>query len=60
MMALNPLERAYELARSGQCSNIQDIRKRLNAEGFTAVNRHLDGASIQQQLRALCAEARRD
>ena len=56
--APNTIERAYELARSGDCANVQEIRKRLKAEGFSGVMRHLDGHAIQQALIALCAAAK--
>ena len=52
------IERAYALARSGQCGGIQDIKKRLRAEGYTAAEAHLFGATLTTALRKLCAEAR--
>jgi hypothetical protein len=33
---LSALERAFQLARSGQVSNVEDIRKRLKQEGYDA------------------------
>jgi hypothetical protein len=52
------LERAFELARSGTCSSLQDIRRRLKGEGFDQVEAHLAGPAIGKQLRRLCEEAR--
>lgn len=52
------LERAFELARSGQCATVADIRLHLKRERFEAVEAHLQGQSIQRQLRRLCDEAR--
>jgi hypothetical protein len=52
------LERAFELARSGDCSSLQDIRRRLKSEGFDQVEAHLAGPAIGKQLRRLCEEAR--
>lgn len=52
------LERAFTLARSGDCLNVNDIRLRLRAERFDQVEAHLAGPSIGRQLRALCDEAR--
>jgi hypothetical protein len=52
------LERAFELARSGECATVADIRVRLKRERFEAVEAHLQGQSIQRQLRRLCDEAR--
>lgn len=53
------IERAYELARSGTCTNITDIEKALKREGFSSVEAHLHGSSIRSGLRQLCAEARK-
>ena len=33
---VSPLERAFQLARSGQVSKVEDIRKRLKQEGSEA------------------------
>lgn len=52
------LERAFVLARSGTCANINDIRLKLRAERFDQVDAHLAGPSLARQLRALCAEAK--
>ena len=52
------LERAFALARSGDCTSVLDIRVRLRSEGFEQVEAHLAGPSISRQLRALCEEAR--
>jgi hypothetical protein len=51
------VERAYELARSGQCDSVQAIRKRLKEEHYDAVDAQLAGPAIQRDLRALCAAA---
>ncbi|HEY6916921.1 MAG TPA: hypothetical protein VI381_04700 [Allosphingosinicella sp.] len=53
------LERAFELARSGECAAVADIRARLKQERHDQVEAHLAGPSINRQLRALCEEARR-
>ena len=52
------LERAYELAQSGEFRGVSDIKVRLKGEGFTSVDGHLYGPSIRKELRRLCAEAR--
>ncbi len=52
------LERAFVLARSGTCANLNEIRQKLRAERFDQVDAHLAGPSLGRQLRALCAEAR--
>lgn len=50
-----PLERAFDLARSGQCEGVQDIRLRLRAEGLS--DAQIWGPSLTRQLRELCNEA---
>jgi hypothetical protein len=52
------LQRAFELARSGVCRGLADIRERLKAERFMDVDQQLYGRSLQQQLKRLCDEAR--
>ncbi|HLY06335.1 MAG TPA: hypothetical protein VKR31_11365 [Rhizomicrobium sp.] len=52
------LERAFELARTGNYSGIGEIREVLQAEGYP--RNQLDGSlSLQKQLRKLCADAKR-
>jgi len=58
MTTVTTLERAFELARSGDYATVQPIRARLKAEGFPQVEAHLSGHSISRQLRKLCDEAR--
>ena len=50
------LERAYDLARSGSCRTVGDIKSRLQAEGYEGVKDRLYGASLTAALRRLCAE----
>lgn len=52
------IERAYDLARSGEAADIQHIRMRLSAEGYVQIDAHLDGARIRSELRALIAGSR--
>ena len=52
------LERAFDLARSGECATVNDIRMRLKAERFDQVDAHLAGPAIARQLRSLCEKAR--
>ena len=52
------IERAYELARSGTCESVNDIRAQLKREGHDAVEGHLSGPTIGRQLRTLCRESR--
>ena len=53
------LERAFELARTGECLNLSEIRQRLKRERHDQVDAHLQGHAISRQLRALCEEARK-
>jgi hypothetical protein len=52
---VNELERAFELARSGKCVSLKEIRACMRAEGYPEgliVGRYLSG-----QLRRLIREA---
>jgi hypothetical protein len=48
------LERAYELARSGECRTVGDIKARLQSEGHERVQDRLYGGSLTSALRKLC------
>ena len=48
------LERAYELAASGNYCSLTDIKATLKSEGFSSVREQLDGPSITKALRELC------
>lgn len=50
------LERAFELAESGSCDSVDDIRKRLKSEGFSLTQ--VTGGSLMKQLRELIRAAR--
>ena len=47
------IERAFDLAGSGRCESIGDVRKQLRGEGDP--ERTLTGPSLLRQLRELCA-----
>ncbi|MEG3083399.1 hypothetical protein U1707_07070 [Sphingomonas sp. PB2P12] len=47
---ITTVERAFELAKSGACASVNDLRQRLRREGYDAVHLHLHGASINRQL----------
>jgi len=53
-----PLERAFALARSGDCTGAHEIRKQLKAEGFPTDQ--LAGPTLLRQLRDLCLAATRN
>lgn len=48
------IERAYELAKSGACRTVSDIKTRLQAEGHERVQDRLYGGSLTSALRKLC------
>jgi hypothetical protein len=54
------VERAFALARGGKCSNTEDLRRLLKAEGFEDVDRHLGGRALHQQLKAVLKVSRAD
>ncbi len=51
------LERAYELARSGECATVSDIRERLKREHFDSVAGQISGRSLTEDLRRLCRQS---
>jgi hypothetical protein len=57
---ISALERAFQLARSGQVANIDDIKKKLKQEGYDVSAAAYVGLSIRSQLRALIKAARID
>jgi hypothetical protein len=54
------VERAFALARGGKCSNTEDLRRLLKAEGFEDVDQHLGGRALHQQLKAVLKASRAD
>jgi hypothetical protein len=56
-MTMSTLERAYALARSGQCSDVDRLKERLKADGCRAVDALLAARSVRGHLSAICAAA---
>lgn len=52
------IERALELAATGEYARIADIERKLNAEGYTNVVSYLDGPTLRRQLREVSQRAR--
>jgi hypothetical protein len=54
------IERAYQMARSGEFRGASDIRRALKTEDYPTsdVNLHTHGASIVKALNQLCRNAR--
>ncbi len=48
------LERAYQLAESGDCRTVSEVRQRLAAEGFERIADQLYGSSVTSALRERC------
>jgi hypothetical protein len=48
---MTTIKRAFELARSGQCRSIEDIRRQLRNERHDRIDEHLAARSLQKQLR---------
>lgn len=51
------LERAYQLAESGGCKTVGDVRRKLVEEGYAQVAEQLYGSTIQAALRTRCRDA---
>jgi hypothetical protein len=52
------LERAYEIARSGACPNLEGLRAQLKAERYgNDFDRHASGSQLRKDLRRICAAA---
>jgi hypothetical protein len=53
------VERAYQLASSGEVFSLTEIRKQLRAEGYHDAPAHLAGIALVGELRRLLAVARK-
>jgi len=53
------IERAYQLARSGDCRDAADISSCLVAEGYY-LGGHLDQAALKRDLQRVCREAQNE
>ena len=47
------IERAFELARSGDFRIVSELEKQLSREGYSFVREHLQGLSIRKQLKTM-------
>jgi hypothetical protein len=47
------LERAFQLAKSGECRSVDEIRKKLSQEGYYATQ--VTGKGLMRQLQAIMA-----
>ena len=53
------VERAFDIAKKGECGSASAVAEKLKAEGFAGglIERHLEGPSIRTQFSTLCREA---
>jgi hypothetical protein len=51
------VERAFQLAKAGQCASIHDIMRKLKSEGYSV--ERLVGSSLIKQLKAMISASRR-
>jgi len=51
------IDRAFELARSGQYRSVSEVIRRLEPEDRDAVERHLAEHAARRELILLCSEA---
>lgn len=56
---LTTVERAYQLASSGEVFSLTEIRKQLRAEGYHDAPAHLAGVALVTELRRLLIVARK-
>ena len=54
-MTTSTIERAYELARSGDVPDVAGLKVRLKADGCRAVDALLAPRNIRGHLNAICA-----
>lgn len=52
------IQRAFQLARQGNCFSVDDIRVTLTKEGYESVPQHMAGPELIRQLRAIIAAAK--
>ena len=57
MSRLSLIERAYELARSGDHASTPSIQRALGRDAYLNAEVHLSGKAIRLELNALCREA---
>jgi hypothetical protein len=55
--SITTLERAFQLAKSGDYASVPDIKKRLIQEGYSIAQ--ITGRALSKQLLALIRAARR-
>lgn len=56
-ITVGTVERAFQLAESGDCLEIPEIARQLKADQCDNVDAHLSGSLIRKQLREAISEA---
>ena len=56
-MSLNVVERAFEIAESGDCGSVEELKRLLKSEGHGSAAAHLASPSLRKQLAALIRQA---
>jgi len=56
-MTLSTIERAFQLARSGQVADLPSLKRRLKSDGCRAVDALLAPRTLSRHLEAICAAA---
>jgi len=51
------VERAYQLAQSGECAGVDAIRRRLSREGYVDAPQQLSAPTLRRSLTKLCLAA---
>lgn len=44
------VERAFEVARAGKCSSIEELRRELVAEQYVNIDGHISAPTLRKQL----------
>jgi hypothetical protein len=57
MTTTSPIERAFTLARSGQCRSISEIIRRLDEDDRDAVEAYLGEPAARRELILICSDA---
>ncbi len=51
---MSTFERAYQLARTGTLANVAELKARLQADGYRAIDTLLASRSVRDHLAAIC------
>ena len=57
MATANIIERAYELAKSGNCATIVEIERTLSREQYLSVAAHMASPTLRRELTKMCRAA---